>query len=250
VPSVANTLIGSLPRVARDRLLALCEPVDLVSEEVLSIGDIPTRHVYFPTGSIVSLTTSMKDAPVLEVGMIGSEGMLGAQIALGIPSGTLQARVSRSGSAWRVPARPFNGELMRSGALQRSLNRYLHVIMLHLVSDVRCLRFHQLDQRLARWLLMTHDRTHTDSFSVTHELIAHLMGVRRVGITNAAGALQQRGIIHYVRGDLTIVDRKALELEACGCYAAERKVYAHFLPQKTASTPLCSATHRQSSRKN
>jgi CRP-like cAMP-binding protein len=233
LPSVANTLIESLPRVARDRLLALCEPVDLVAEEVLSRGDIPTRHVYFPTGSIVSLTTSMKDAPVLEVGMIGSEGMLGAQVALGIPGGTLHARVSKSGPAWRIQASPFNRELVRSGALQRSLNRYLHVTMLHLIANVRCLHFHQIDQRLARWLLMTHDRTHTSSFSVTHELIAHLMGVRRVGISNAAGALQRRGIIHYVRGDLTILDREALELEACSCYAAERKVYARYLPPKT-----------------
>ena len=235
MPPVANTLIETLPGVARDRLLALCEPVNLVSEEVLSVGDIPTRHVYFPRGSIVSLTTSTKNAPVLEVGMIGSEGMLGAQVVLGISSGTLHACVSRSGPAWRVAAGPFNRELIRSGALQRSLNRYLHVTMMQLISDIRCLHFHQIDQRLARWLLMTHDRTHANSFSVTQELIAHLMGVRRVGITKAAGALQRRGIIHYVRGHLTILDRKALELDACNCYAAEREVYARFLPQKTPS---------------
>jgi CRP-like cAMP-binding protein len=117
----------------------------------------------------------------------------------------------------------------RRTALQRSLNRYLHVTILQLTSDVRCLRFHQIDQRLARWLLMTHDRTHTNSFSITQDLIAHLMGVRRVGITKAAGALQRRGIIHYVRGELTILDRKALEVEACSCYLSERQNYVRFL---------------------
>jgi len=229
VPSVTNTLIDTLPRAARNRLLAICEPIDLVSGEMVSGSDTLTRHVYFPTGSIVSLTTSTKASPVLEVGMVGSEGMLGAQVALGIYSNPLLARVRGSGTAWRVAAGPFNRELIRSRALQRRLNRYLHVVMLQLTSDVRCLRFHQIDQRLARWLLMTHDRTHSNSFNVTHQLIAHLMGVRRVGITKAAGELQRRGVIRYVRGVLTILDRKALESKACSCYATEQKNYARYL---------------------
>jgi CRP-like cAMP-binding protein len=229
LPSVANTLIDTLPRAAKSRLLAICERVDMVSGDIISGSDKPTRHVYFPTGSIVSLTTSSKHTPVIEVGMVGSEGMLGSQVALGIYSVPLHARVRGSGTAWRVAAAPFNSELNRSRTLQRSLNRYLHVTMLQLTSDARCLRFHQIDQRLARWLLMTHDRTHSDSFSVTHEQIAHLMGVRRVGVTKAAGVLQRRGIVRYVRGELHIIDRKALESQACSCYAAERKTYARFL---------------------
>jgi CRP-like cAMP-binding protein len=229
LPSVANTLIDSLPRTAKSRLLAICESIDLVSGEIVSGSGAQTRHVYFPTGSIVSLTTSAKNAPVLEIGMVGSEGMLGTQVTLGIYSVPLHARVRGSGTAWRVATGPFNREMGRSPPLKRSLNRYLHVTMLQLASDVRCLRFHQIDRRLARWLLMTHDRTHSDSLAVTHQLIADLMGVRRVGITKAAGELQQRGIIHYVRGKLTIVDRKALESQACSCYASERKNYAHFL---------------------
>jgi CRP-like cAMP-binding protein len=229
LPSVVNTLIDSLPRSARRRLLDICEPIDLVSGEIVTHSDAHTRHVYFPTGSIVSLITSSKDAPVLEVGMVGSEGMLGTQVALGILSVPLHARVRGSGTAWRIATGPFNREIGRSPALKRSLNRYLHVTMLQLASDVRCLRFHQIDQRLARWLLMTHDRTHSDSIKVTHQIIANLMGVRRVGITKAAGALQQQGIIHYVRGELTILDRKALESQACSCYAIERKTYARFL---------------------
>lgn len=225
----ANNLIETLPRTARNRLLAICEPVELLFDELLSASNTPISHVYFPTDSIVSLTTSSKDTPTLEVGMVGNEGMLGTQVALGISIISLSARVRGSGSAWRVAAALFNRELSDSRALQQSLNRYLHVTIMQLSSDARCLRFHQIHQRLARWLLMTHDRTHRNSLNVTHARIARLMGVRRVGITTAAGELQQRGIIHYARGVLTIVDRKALEKEACNCYAVERKTYASYL---------------------
>jgi CRP-like cAMP-binding protein len=211
----ANHLIETLPRTAKNRLLAICEPVELLFDELLSGSNTPIRHVYFPTNSIVSLTTSSKDTPTLEVGMVGNEGMLGTQVALGISIVSLSARVRGSGSAWRVAAAPFNRELAHSRALQQSLYRYLHVTIMH--------------QRLARWLLMTHDRTHKNSLNVTHARIARLMGVRRVGITTAAGELQQQGIIHYARGVLSIVDRKALEREACTCYAAERKTYSSYL---------------------
>lgn len=227
--AVANTLIDTLPRTAKSRLLAICEPIDLVSGELVSRSDTPTRHIYFPTGSIVSLTTSAKAAPVLEIGMVGSEGMLGAHMALGVSTSPLHARVRGSGTAWRVATGPFNRELLRSSALQRSLNRYVQVIILQLTADVRCLRFHQIDQRFARWLLMTHDRSHSDSFNVTHQAIAHLMGVRRVGITKAAGELQRRGIIRYVRGELAILDRESLEAAACSCYATEQRNYARLL---------------------
>ena len=229
MPSVTNTLIDTLPRAARSRLLAICEPVDLVSGHVVSGSDSPARHVYFPTGSIISLMTSSKDSPVLEVGMVGSEGMLGLQVVLAVGSVPLQASVRGSGTAWRIASAPFNRELAGSRALQQSLNGNLQVTLLQFTSEARCVRFHQINQRLARWLLMTHDRTHADSFSMTQELIAHLLGVRRVGIAKAAGAFQHRGMIKYVRGVLTIVDRKALELESCGCYETARKTYARFL---------------------
>jgi len=228
----ANNLIDTLPRTARNRLLAICEPVELLLDEALSANNTPIRHVYFPTGSIVSITTSSKDTPAFEVGMVGSEGMLGTQIGLGSSNYPLSARVRGSGSAWRVAAAPFAKELLRSTDLQKSLNRYLHVIIIQLTSDARCLRFHQIHQRLARWLLMTQDRTRKNSLNATHALIASLMGVRRVGITKAAGELQRRGIIHYVRGELTILDRRALEAEACSCYALERKTYETMLTSK------------------
>ena len=229
MPLVTNTLIDTLPRTARNRLLSICQSVELVSGFLLSGSDTPARHVYFPTGSILSLLTSSKDSPVLEVGMVGSEGMLGLQVVLAVATVPLQASVRGSGTAWRVAAEPFNRELADSRALQRNLNCYLQVTLLQLSSEARCVRFHQISQRLARWLLMTHDRTHADSFNVTQAIIAHLLGVRRVGIAMAAGALQRRGIIKYARGVLTIVDRKALELQSCRCYETGRKTYARLM---------------------
>lgn len=229
MPLVTNTLIDALPRTARKRLLSICEPVDLVSGHIVSGSDSITRHVYFPTGSILSLTTSSKDSPVLEVGMVGSEGMLGLQVVLAVDSVPLQASVRGSGPAWRIATEPFNRELLGSRALRQSLNCYLQVTLLQFTLEARCVRFHQIDQRLARWLLMTHDRTHAESLTVTQALIAHLLGVRRVGIAKAAGTLQRRGLIRYVRGVLTIVDRKALESVSCDCYETTRRTYARFM---------------------
>jgi CRP-like cAMP-binding protein len=223
-------LIDALPRRARNRLLSICEPVALVSGHLLSESDSLTRHVYFPTGSILSLMTSSKDSPMLEVGMVGSEGMLGLQIVLAVGSVPLQATVRGTGTAWRVATEPFNRELAGSRALQQSLNCYLQVTLLQFTSEARCVRFHQIDQRLARWLLMTHDRTHADSFNVTQATIAHLMGVRRVGIAKAAGAFQRKGMISYARGVLTIVKRKALESQSCSCYETAQNTYARFMP--------------------
>lgn len=229
MPLPTNSLIDALPRTARNRLLSICESVDLAAGLLVSGSDTPTRHVYFPTGSILSLMTSSKESPVLEVGMVGSEGMLGLQVVLAVGSVPLQASVRGAGTAWRIAAGPFNRELAGSRALQQSLNCYLQVTLLQLTSDARCVRFHQIQQRLARWLLMTHDRTHGDSFRVTQALIAHLLGVRRVGIATAAGKFQRGGMIKYVRGVLTVVDRKALEAESCNCYEAARKTYARFI---------------------
>ncbi len=229
MPLVTNSLIDALPRSARNRLLSICEPVDLIPGHIVSGSDSPARQVYFPTGSILSLTTSSKDSPVLEIGMVGSEGMLGLQVVLAVGSVPLQASVRGPGTAWRVATEPFNRELAGSRALRRSLNCYLQVTLLQFTLEARCVRFHHVKQRLARWLLMTHDRAHADSFSVTQALIAHLMGVRRVGIAQAAGAFQRMGMIRYVRGILTIVDRKGLELESCGCYETARKTYARFM---------------------
>jgi len=230
-----NHLIELLPRKDRLRLLAECEPVQLVLSEVLCDQGNPTRHVYFPTEGFISLVTLIDGRQGVEVGMVGREGMLGAQVVLGVVAAPLRALVQGTGTAWRISAAALRRELPRSAALQRCLSRYLYVLMAQLAGSATCLHYHQIDQRLARWLLMSHDRAHNDSFHVTHEFLAYMLGVRRVGITMAAGALQRSGLISYHRGELTVLDRAGLEAAACGCYATDRQTYAELLQGKPAA---------------
>jgi CRP-like cAMP-binding protein len=226
---VENQLIARLPRKSRSSLLDLCEPIQLTMAEVLCNGGQPIRHVYFPVGGFISLVTLLDGKPVLEVGMVGCEGMIGAQVALGVSDEPLHAVVQGPGSAWRIGRLAFRRELASNPALQQSLNRYLHVVMTQLARSAACLRFHLLGPRLARWLLMTQDRAQSDRFRVTHEFLAFMLGVRRVGITQAAAALQRQGLVKYHRGDITILDRSGLEKAACGCYAIDRKAYAELM---------------------
>src|SRR5271155_1963907 len=227
--AITNHLIDIIPHTERTRFLGLCERVELNLSEVLADSAAITRHVYFPTGSCLSLFTSFEDSPVLEIGMGGSEGMLGTQVALGVRQDGLHARVQGKGSAWRLTTAQFLEELGHNRGLRHSLNRYLQVTMLQLTSVARCIRFHDIEHRFARWLLMTHDRVHRDTFDVTQESIALMLGVRRVGITQAATHLQRRGIIAYARGEVTVLDRKSLEQSACSCYAADRLCYSKYL---------------------
>jgi CRP-like cAMP-binding protein len=229
MPSVANRLIEALPRKARNRLLAMSESVELGVSQILFADEATSRHVYFPTGSTFSLWTLPEDQPALEVAMVGNEGMLGSHIALGVSTPAAFAQVQEAGSAWRLPVAHFKSQLISSAALQQSMHRYLHVTILQGAAMVRCSRFHSLNQRLARWLLMTHDRANNDTFSVTQQLIASMLGVRRVGVTTAAVALQRRAVIDYARGEITILDRKALEAAACSCYAADCRSYSKFM---------------------
>jgi CRP-like cAMP-binding protein len=226
---VQNHLIELLPRRDRTRLLALCEHAPLVFGEVLCEAGTPTRHVYFPTDGFISLVSQVDAHQGLEVGMAGREGMVGAQLVLGVTKSPLRALVQGPGTAWRVTMAAFRRELTQSAALQRQLNRYLYVLMAQTVASAGCLRFHMIGPRLARWLLMSQDRAHDERFHITHEFLAFMLGVRRVGITVAAGDLQRRGLIHYHRGELTVLDRTGLEAAACSCYAADRRVYAEQL---------------------
>jgi CRP-like cAMP-binding protein len=227
--SVQNHLIEQLPRKERLRLLALCQPIQLVLSEVLCEPGGPTRHVYFPVGGFISLVALIDGRPALEVGMVGREGMLGAHLVLGVSAAPLHAVVQGPGAAWRIGSVAFRKELAASEPLQRCLKLYIHVLMAQLTASAACLRFHEIGPRLARWLLMSQDRAHSDSFHVTHEFLAYMLGVRRVGITTAAGALQRGGLIEYHRGDLTVLDRSGLESASCGCYAVDRKAYAEVL---------------------
>ncbi len=224
--SADNHLIELLPRNERTRLLSLCEPVELVLTEVLYEPGRAIRHVYFPTEGFVSLVMSIDGNPGLEIGMVGREGMVGAHLALGVADAPLHALVQGAGSAWRIGAPAFRRELASSAALRRGMHRYLYVLMAQMAEAAGCLRYHLIGPRLARWLLMSQDRAHHDSFQVTQEFLAYMLGVRRVGVTKAAGDLQRRGLIEYHRGMVTVRDRTGLEAAACSCYAIDCKIYS------------------------
>jgi CRP-like cAMP-binding protein len=217
---VSNHLIDSLPRKEQTRILKLCEPVNMVFGTILCEPDQTYTHVHFPLTGFISLVATVDNHPPLEMGLIGNEGMLGITLMLGIDVVPMRALVQGSGTALRMAASRFRQEFRDSPAILRTFNRYLYVLMAQLSQTVSCTRFHAVGARLARWLLMTHDRAHADHFHLTHEFLADMLGVRRSGITIAAGELQMRKLISYTRGEITILDRKGLEAAACECYAA------------------------------
>lgn len=222
-----NRLVAALPSADRVRLLAHGEPVQLQFGQVLREPGEPTRHVYFPTDCVIAQIASVDGHPGLEVGMIGCEGMLGCRVGLGSAREPFKALVQCAGRAWRVGVHPFRAELAASAALRRTLDRYVSVLMTQRANAAGCLRYHEIGPRLARWLLMSQDRAGSDRFRVTHQFLAGMLGVRRVGVTVAAGELQRRGLIAYHRGELSVLDREGLERAACSCYASDRQAYAH-----------------------
>jgi len=224
-----NRLLATLPGKDHRQVLANCEPVELHLAEVISEPGERIRHVYFPTDSFVSLVTPPDDHAGLEVGLVGDEGMIGTPLILGVEVTPLRTFVQGAGPAWRMTPERFRDALGPSRALQTTLNRYLHVLMSQLAQMVACTRFHMVEARLARWLLMTQDRAHSDHFHVTQEFLAFMLGVRRVGVTKAASALQQRKLIRYSRGDITVLDRAGLKAAACGCYGTAEALYDQIL---------------------
>ncbi len=224
--SCDNHLIELLPRKDRQRLLAASEPVELVLTAVLSEPGGKVRHVYFPTAGYISMVSIIEGSAGVEVGMVGREGMLGSQLVLGVDSAPSHALVQGAGEALRIGTAAFRRELRASPAMQRGLQRYLFVLMSQLATSAACLRFHQVGPRLARWLLMSQDRATVDAFPVTQEFLAYMLGVRRVGVTAAAGKLQRLGLIEYHRGQMHVLDRPGLEAAACHCYESDRRAYA------------------------
>jgi CRP-like cAMP-binding protein len=219
---VANDLLGAMPRQAYRHMQTSLESVELSYGQVLyePMGSI--RHVYFPIDCLVSLLTAVDQNRTLEVGMVGNEGMVGMPMAMGIRVSAVRALVQGSGTALRMTAARFRTEFKNNLPLQRALFRYNHLLMAQISQTAACNRFHDAEHRLARWLLMTSDRLHADEFLLTHEFLGHMLGVRRVGVTKAAGALHLRKLIDYSRGKIRILDREGLEEAACTCYRIVR----------------------------
>ena len=225
----SNLLLDALSRRNREPLLANCEQVDFIFADVLyRRGDVIT-HVYFPTESFISLVTTIDDKAGLEVGLIGSEGMLGVTLILGVDIAPFQALVQGAGTALRITAALFLHELEQNPALLQEIQRYLYVSISQLAQTVACTRFHMVEARLACWLLMSHDRAHSDTFLVTQVFMAYMLGVRRVGVTKAANSLRKQKLISYCRGTVTILDHAGLEAVSCACYRAEKEVYEQIM---------------------
>ena len=229
--TVLNRLLAALPRADLRRMLAAGRTVDLVSADVLYSPDETIAAAYFPVRGFISLVMSVDGHAGVEVGMIGSEGMFGVPIALGVNEASVQAIVRGAGSAILLDAGVFRRNLETSRALRRAVNRYAAVQLGQLAQAAACTRFHRLEARLARWLLTTQDRADAQPVRATHELLGTTLGVRRAGITIAAAALQRRGMIAYRRGELTVLDRRRLKAAACGCYEADRAAYERLLGQ-------------------
>jgi CRP-like cAMP-binding protein len=227
--AVKNRLLDALPRKDRDRLLERCEQVEIKLGDVLYEPKRAIRYVFFPTSSFISLITPINGDASLEVGLVGSEGMLGISLILGVDAAPQRALVQGPGSALRIKAAPFCRELERSPLLRRELNRYLYVTLWQVALTAVCTRFHVVEARLARWLLMTSDRAHSDHFYITQEFMSYMLGVRRVGVTQAAGVLRGRKLIRYNRGQINILDRRGLRAAACSCYGEALEVYNRIL---------------------
>lgn len=223
----ANSLLAALPARHHQLLLAHLEPVTLTFGEVLYQPGEPIQHVYFPTDSLVSLLTLVEGHMALEIGLVGREGMLGIPLVLGINDSPVRALVQGTGTAMRMKSADFLGKLKQSPPLQKEIHRYIHERMVQITQTAACNRFHLVEARLARWLLMTRDRVRSDQFRLTQELLGCMLGVLRVAVTKAAGTLQKRKLISYRRGQISILDGQGLEAAACQCYQVVKNVHDH-----------------------
>lgn len=213
-----NRLLDELPNEQYNRIIDSCDLVTLATNQVLCDQETELTHGYFPLTASISMMVRVTEHPHLGMILTGNEGMLGASLVLGVRTAPFRAVVQGHGSALRIRAQGFDQLLTDNPALARILGRYVFILMEQLSQTAACHRFHEVEPRLVRWLLLTHDRAHADSFCLTHLLLAEMLGVQRSAVTIAAGVLQQRNLISYARGVITIIDRKGLEKLSCECY--------------------------------
>jgi CRP-like cAMP-binding protein len=225
----ANRLLSSLTRTERSRIVDSCDEVPLKFGETLQVADSPIQYAYFPVEGYISLITPNGGTESVEVGLIGAEGVLGATLLLDVTVSPLQGLVQGAGSALRIRATDLKRLLGKSPGLSKKLSAYLYVLMAQIAQTAACNRFHRIEGRLARWILMTQDRANQTEFKITHDFLAKMLGVRRAGVTEAAGALQAKNLIQYRRGVMQVLNRRALEAAACPCYRIFNSAYERHL---------------------
>lgn len=221
-----NALINLLPKDTQERFLSKADLKSISLSQLLGAAEAPTEFIYFPVDGFISIVQGIDAHPPLEVGMIGREGVLGAEVILGINQNIFGSIVQGAGNAWRISLKNFMSEIQNTPELHVVINAYLAVRMNQLGISVACEHFHEIGPRLAKWLLMSQDRAQSPTFMMTHEFIALMLGVRRVGITTTAADFRRRGLIEYHRGEMKVLNRVALKAEACSCYQKNRKIYS------------------------
>lgn len=224
-----NHLIAALPEDEFTRINPSLEPVSLSLGEVIYESGEQLEYIFFPTTAIISLLYIMENGSTAEIGMSGNDGLVGIALYMGGSTTPSRAVVQSAGNAFRMPSKALKEEFTRGGVFQKVLLRYTQSLMTQISQTAVCNRLHTVEQQLCRWLLINHDLLRTNKLIMTHDLIANMLGVRREGVSIAAGRLQEKGLIKYVRGTITMLDREALELAACECYRVVRDEYDRLL---------------------
>ena len=230
-----NQLLAAVPDAELERWLPYLEPVDLPLGKVLYESGTRLSYVYFPTTAIVSLLYLMEDGASAEIAVVGFEGLVGISLFMGGESTTSRAVVQSAGSGLRLSSQQMMLEFNRAGPVLHLLLRYTQALISQMTQTAVCNRHHSLDQQLCRWLLLSLDRLRGNELVMTQELIANMLGVRREGVTMAAGSLQDDGLIEYQRGRIRVLDRTGLEKRTCECYAVVKQEYDRLLPATKAT---------------
>ncbi len=229
-----NHLLAALPAEENTRILSHLELVPMPLGETVYEPGISMQDVYFPTTCIVSLLYVMEDGASAEIAVVGNEGIVGVSLFMGGESTTSRAVVQSAGHAFRLKGQLLKDEFFRAGPMQHLLLRYTQALLTQMAQTAVCNRHHSVDQQLCRWLLLSLDRLPSNELTMTQELIANMLGVRREGVTEAAGKLQRAGLIHYSRGHITVVDRPGLEVRVCECYQVVKREFDRLLPDVVA----------------
>ena len=230
-----NRLLDALPRAEREQIFPYLSLVTLPLGSVLYESGDTQRYIYFPVDAIVSLLYVLKDGATAEIAVVGNDGAIGIALVMGGATTTNRAIVQSAGSAYRLTRKRIEREFARHGEMLHVLLRYTQALITQMAQTAVCNRHHSVDQQLCRWLLLSLDRLKANQLVMTQELIANMLGVRREGVTEAAGKLQKAGVIEYRRGRITVLDRKSLESMSCECYAVVRKETDRLFPARAAA---------------